>query len=180
MNADERKRLRELEPPDCGDSSCAFTKKRGGMRTNGGCSCAENGDQVARVYFQRLHAAVPALLDELDRMENAVKINEDERRRLENLRRYSHGSVNRAFHDQIVAELNAENAALKARVAVLEEVRKAAVVVAEDEIGEPGGNPFVCYFCGCHSPSSMAPWRHRDGCPMSALRAALDKAGEGK
>ena len=27
---------------DCGDSSCAFAKTRGGMRTNGGCRCLEN------------------------------------------------------------------------------------------------------------------------------------------
>lgn len=25
--------------PDCGDSSCLYAERRGGMRTNGGCSC---------------------------------------------------------------------------------------------------------------------------------------------
>jgi hypothetical protein len=37
-------RLREIERaaddgPDCGDNSCRFATKRGGMRTNGGCRC---------------------------------------------------------------------------------------------------------------------------------------------
>jgi len=27
--------------PDCGDNSCRFAVKRGGMRTNGGCRCIE-------------------------------------------------------------------------------------------------------------------------------------------
>jgi hypothetical protein len=25
--------------PDCGDNSCIYAGKRGGMRTNGGCQC---------------------------------------------------------------------------------------------------------------------------------------------
>lgn len=32
---------------DCGDSFCRFAKKKGGMRTNGGCHCHEfNGAKV--------------------------------------------------------------------------------------------------------------------------------------
>ncbi len=27
---------------DCGDNSCYFATKKGGMRTNGGCHCFEN------------------------------------------------------------------------------------------------------------------------------------------
>lgn len=27
------------EPLDCGDNSCMYAPKRGGMRTNGGCRC---------------------------------------------------------------------------------------------------------------------------------------------
>jgi hypothetical protein len=34
------KEARELEL-DCGDNSCLFAKSKGGMRTNGGCSCYE-------------------------------------------------------------------------------------------------------------------------------------------
>ena len=27
---------------DCGDNSCQFAVKKGGMRTNGGCRCVDN------------------------------------------------------------------------------------------------------------------------------------------
>jgi hypothetical protein len=30
---------RIVEHPDCGDNSCLFAEKKGGMRTNGGCRC---------------------------------------------------------------------------------------------------------------------------------------------
>lgn len=68
MTPEDIKRLRELEAPDCGDNSCRFAKKRGGMRTNGGCGCLENGDQRARLYFGAIHQALPALLDEIARL----------------------------------------------------------------------------------------------------------------
>ncbi len=29
---------------DCGDNSCMFAEKRGGMRTNGGCRCLKEID----------------------------------------------------------------------------------------------------------------------------------------
>ncbi len=29
---------------DCGDSSCIFAFKKGGMRTNGGCRCLGRGE----------------------------------------------------------------------------------------------------------------------------------------
>lgn len=33
--------LATLESKSCGDSSCVFSRRKGGMRTNGGCSCIE-------------------------------------------------------------------------------------------------------------------------------------------
>lgn len=35
----DAKVTRAMFDMDCGDSSCAFALKRGGMRTNGGCRC---------------------------------------------------------------------------------------------------------------------------------------------
>lgn len=32
-----------MEHPDCGDNSCMFAEKKGGMRTNGGCQCFDSG-----------------------------------------------------------------------------------------------------------------------------------------
>lgn len=31
--------IKALSELDCGDNSCVFAIKKGGMRTNGGCSC---------------------------------------------------------------------------------------------------------------------------------------------
>lgn len=145
-------------------------------------------------FIAAARSAVPELLDEVERLEM------ENRKLSQHIGDYFYATqetYENMAEEIRVAETNAkvldkclkaesaelalrddELSALRARVEKLEEVRKAAMVVAEDEIGEPGGNPFVCYFCGCHSPSSIAPWRHRDGCPMSALRAALDRAGE--
>ncbi len=33
------KAIIESHTPDCGDNSCRYAVKRGGMRTNGGCTC---------------------------------------------------------------------------------------------------------------------------------------------
>lgn len=50
---------------DCGDSSCFFATKRGGMRTNGGCRCLQDLDPRAATAVRRMildaRAAVKAL-----------------------------------------------------------------------------------------------------------------------
>lgn len=37
----ELQKLHEKTVLDCGDNSCLFATRRGGMRTNGGCRCIE-------------------------------------------------------------------------------------------------------------------------------------------
>jgi len=62
--------------PDCGDNSCRFAVKRGGMRTNGGCRCVENAGGSRSMIkwdpFQKLAAAqagiINELLNEIDRL----------------------------------------------------------------------------------------------------------------
>ena len=34
--------IKALSELDCGDTSCLFASKKGGMRTNGGCRCLRN------------------------------------------------------------------------------------------------------------------------------------------
>lgn len=56
---------------DCGDNSCVFATKKGGMRTNGGCACLESvRDSVERM---EITTAVRALQDRLARAEKAGK-----------------------------------------------------------------------------------------------------------
>lgn len=44
---------------DCGDNSCRYATKKGGMRTNGGCRCASNnGKNVEFFLRQNYHAAL--------------------------------------------------------------------------------------------------------------------------
>lgn len=38
---------------DCGDSSCRYAIRRGGMRTNGGCRCASNNPQEVQRFLLR-------------------------------------------------------------------------------------------------------------------------------
>lgn len=45
------------DAPDCGDNSCEFAKKKGGMRTNGGCRCLKDVPRETRRYFTLLHRA---------------------------------------------------------------------------------------------------------------------------
>lgn len=41
---------------DCGDNSCSFAENKSGMRTNGGCRCAENNPrQVGRYAVWARH-----------------------------------------------------------------------------------------------------------------------------
>lgn len=46
----------EANAPDCGDNSCMFGgRRKGGMRTNGGCRCLKSAPpQATRIYFERL------------------------------------------------------------------------------------------------------------------------------
>ena len=81
MGADPIPRLRELLDDhviDCGDSSCAFARKRGGMRTNGGCRCL-NGERMGplppgtRGVLGQLWKAAPALLDEIEALRKVAE-----------------------------------------------------------------------------------------------------------
>ncbi len=49
---------------DCGDNSCLFAKKRGGMRTNGGCRCTRNPGFSSR--FKKI-------LDHCEKLEEVVE-----------------------------------------------------------------------------------------------------------
>ncbi len=56
--------MKWLEDPsvfnlDCGDSSCRYAVKRGGMRTNGGCRCSQNQPrEVERFLLRNYHKAM--------------------------------------------------------------------------------------------------------------------------
>lgn len=39
---------------DCGDNSCMFATRKGGMRTNGGCRCVPPGATKLRLKLQEL------------------------------------------------------------------------------------------------------------------------------
>jgi len=51
---------RELEI-DCGDNSCMFATKKGGMRTNGGCRCLEHHG-FSRSTVKSLHEMLPEII----------------------------------------------------------------------------------------------------------------------
>ena len=59
----------------CGDSSCMF-KRPSGMCTNGGCRCMKSPDThelaECRRAFAALFKAMPALLDENERLRRAL------------------------------------------------------------------------------------------------------------
>ena len=60
---------------DCGDSSCAFARERGGMRTNGGCRCAEDKRMRtpgALAALGEAWRALPALVKRLQAAELAL------------------------------------------------------------------------------------------------------------
>lgn len=46
---------------DCGDNSCLFATKKGGMRTNGGCRCFENAG-FRRSQIESARLMLPELL----------------------------------------------------------------------------------------------------------------------
>jgi len=39
---------------DCGDNSCVYAKKKGGMRTNGGCRCFQDFVGLKRRSIERV------------------------------------------------------------------------------------------------------------------------------
>lgn len=48
---------------DCGDNSCRFAKKKGGMRTNGGCRCLENFGKVHSSTIKRFVMRCKAVVE---------------------------------------------------------------------------------------------------------------------
>jgi hypothetical protein len=63
---------------DCGDNSCRFAVKKGGMRTNGGCRCLSTGRSMMTAPPLERLAAVQAqliqqLLKEVERLESEVQ-----------------------------------------------------------------------------------------------------------
>lgn len=75
MNAEERARLRDaaqrLQGLDCGDNSCRFAVKKGGMRTNGGCRCLDRqpAPPFTMAAFAVLAKGAIPMLDALDAQE---------------------------------------------------------------------------------------------------------------
>lgn len=66
------KRLAEIRSrvdaaPDCGDNSCLFRTKKGGMRTNGGCHCIDKRSMIHWSSVEKFAAQtsrdIPHLLD---------------------------------------------------------------------------------------------------------------------
>lgn len=51
--------------PDCGDNSCRFAIKKGGMRTNGGCRCMSERSLLAPPPLERLAAVQRQIIHEL-------------------------------------------------------------------------------------------------------------------
>jgi hypothetical protein len=73
--ADKVKLLTETQlPSDCGDNSCIFATRKGGMRTNGGCRCAKTmpTHRVAQyVALARWAAKAHAVLKRYDHFPSA-------------------------------------------------------------------------------------------------------------
>lgn len=64
---------------DCGASNCKYAISRGGMRTNGGCRCAENkGRDVERFMWRNYHKALQKI-QELEASLEVEKMLEQER-----------------------------------------------------------------------------------------------------
>lgn len=61
---------------DCGDNSCRFALKKGGMRTNGGCRCLStnqmNASPVEKLAILQTQI-IRELLDEVERLESDVQ-----------------------------------------------------------------------------------------------------------
>lgn len=47
--------VQRLKGKDCGDNSCHFATKKGGMRTNGGCRCLSGLPDVLRAGLTKLY-----------------------------------------------------------------------------------------------------------------------------
>ena len=50
---------------DCGDNSCRFAPKKGGMRTNGGCRCLSTRSFMQLQPIKKLAVAQSQLIGEL-------------------------------------------------------------------------------------------------------------------
>lgn len=70
--------LKNLLPLDCGDNSCQFAPKKGGMRTNGGCRCVTDLKPFSkRLAVTRALQALPSLLfaaEERERLSGVVEL----------------------------------------------------------------------------------------------------------
>lgn len=70
MKIEELRKIAErISNLDCGDSSCLFSKQKGGMRTNGGCRCL-NGRPTYGLHILANHA--DALLDVVEAAREAL------------------------------------------------------------------------------------------------------------
>lgn len=64
--------------PDCGDNSCRFAAKRGGMRTNGGCRCLERSmvhwNAVEKYAAGMTPAMALRLIEEIRAKDGEIKV----------------------------------------------------------------------------------------------------------
>jgi hypothetical protein len=97
--------LKSLPPLDCGDNSCLFAPKKGGMRTNGGCRCVVDLKPFSkRIAVTRAMQALPSLLNAAEECERRGK------RIVEQEREYGPALI--------------ERDALRARLAKIEELAR--------------------------------------------------------
>jgi len=95
---------------DCGDNSCLFATRRGGMRTNGGCRCLENagfGGSSQKALRQML-PEVLRLRSEVERLTASNRAIVAQRDRLQ--------AEHEADRETIAAALRAENLRLSREV----------------------------------------------------------------
>ncbi len=72
------KQLAENMAADCGDNSCRFAKNKSGMRTNGGCRCAEIRAPSLRHFFYAANPeAVLGLIARIEKLEAALQFYAD-------------------------------------------------------------------------------------------------------
>lgn len=62
------------DAPDCGDNSCRFAAKRGGMRTNGGCRCMDKRSMVNWSPVERYAARLTRAPDLLRRQARVIGV----------------------------------------------------------------------------------------------------------
>lgn len=91
---------------DCGDNSCRFASRKGGMRTNGGCRCTENAgfsrssfkalDEMLREVL-KLRAENEKLKREALRMETQIQYSSSKRAEAEEERDFYKDSAEYAL-----------------------------------------------------------------------------------